>query len=335
MYERFTGQARKVVQLAHQEARRLRSDHVGTLHLLLGLLAEGSGGVARLLQELGVEPRPFYRQVRALVPCGHRASTEERLPLTPRAKAVLERAGEQASALGHGRVGPEQLLLGLAAEPEGEAAQLLLVRGLDGERIRGAITGLPPPEDRDTMTQAAESVGLLVPADPAARDLEDLVSPEALPSWTIAETMVQGMKPGRLPTPDERSLIEIRLAGVQSNLEVLDRQLHFTQVALGMTAGMVAGFAAGAVHWAIIGGFIGAAVALVRRMLPSIVAGAVAGCIIALGWTKAPAVTVPLGLMFGAAFGGCLGDWRRAFWRPKAREKLVLRKRDAADGPGE
>ena len=166
MYERFTEIARKVVTLAHQEARRFNHEYIGTEHVLLGLIKEGSGIAANVLKNLGVDLSKVGFEVEKLLRNGPRMDWIGELPQTPRAKKVIEYAMEEARNLNHNYVGSEHILLGLLREQEGVAAQVLMNLGLRLERVRAEIIAL--------LGEAASQ-----PAPPSPRkEIEDL--PELL-----------------------------------------------------------------------------------------------------------------------------------------------------------
>src|SRR5438445_6774944 len=121
MYERFTDRSRKVMQLANQEAQRFNHEYIGTEHLLLGLVKEGSGVAANVLKNLDIDLRKVDLEIEKFVQLGPNRVTMSKLPQTPRAKKVIEFALEEA----HSYVGTEHLLLGLLREQEGVAAQVL------------------------------------------------------------------------------------------------------------------------------------------------------------------------------------------------------------------
>jgi hypothetical protein len=123
MFERFTEQARQVVVLAQDEARTLRHNYIGTEHLLLGLLREGT--VARVLQRLEVTLEEVQAQVARIIGQGDEVATGQ-IPFTPRAKKVLELSLREALKEGDNYIGPEHILLGLVAEGEGVAARILM-----------------------------------------------------------------------------------------------------------------------------------------------------------------------------------------------------------------
>jgi ATP-dependent Clp protease ATP-binding subunit ClpC len=142
MYERFTDRARKVMQLANQEAQRFNHEYIGTEHVLLGLIKEGSGVAANVLKNLDVDLRKIRLEVEKLVQSGPDMVTMGKLPQTPRAKKVIEYAMEEARNLGHNYVGTEHILLGLLREQEGVAAQVLMNLGLKLEDVREEVLSL-------------------------------------------------------------------------------------------------------------------------------------------------------------------------------------------------
>ena len=142
MFERFTDRARKVMALANQEAQRFNHEYIGTEHVLLGLVKEGSGVGANVLKNLDVELRKVRMEVEKLVKSGPDMVTMGKLPQTPRAKKVIEYAIEEARSLNHNYVGTEHLLLGLLREQDGVAAQVLLNLGLKLDDVRDEVLNL-------------------------------------------------------------------------------------------------------------------------------------------------------------------------------------------------
>src|SRR5215207_8207674 len=144
MYERFTDRARKVMQLANQEAQRFNHEYIGTEHILLGLVKEGSGVAATVLKNLDIDLRKIRLEVEKIVQ--HGPGGEQvvmgRLPHTPRAKKVIDYSVEEARNLNHNYVGTEHLLLGLLREQEGVAAQVLMNLGLKLEDVREEVLNL-------------------------------------------------------------------------------------------------------------------------------------------------------------------------------------------------
>src|SRR5262245_39277825 len=150
MYEKFTDRARKVMQMANQEAQRFQHEYIGTEHILLALIAEGSGVAANVLLILGIELRKVRREIEKIVAVGPDMVTMGKLPQTPRAKRVIEFAIDEARQLKHDFIGTEHLLLGLLREEEGLAAQVLMNLDLRLSDVRqevlnllGYATGIP------------------------------------------------------------------------------------------------------------------------------------------------------------------------------------------------
>jgi len=142
MFERFTDRARKVMALANQEAQRFNHEYIGTEHILLGLVKEGSGVGATVLKNLEVDIKKLRLEVEKQVKSGPDMVTMGKLPQTPRAKKVIEYAIEEARSLNHNYVGTEHILLGLLRETEGIAAQVLMNVGLKLEDIRQEVLNL-------------------------------------------------------------------------------------------------------------------------------------------------------------------------------------------------
>lgn len=181
MFNRFTERARKVIVLAKEEARRFNHDYIGTEHLLLGLIREGEGVAAAVLQKLGLSLESIRLEVEKLVQPGPSTQIQGDVPFTPRSKKALELAAEEARSLGHNYIGTEHLLLGLIREGEGVASQVLLNLGLDLNRVRSEIMellGSATPGFGGTAPQAQKSK---TPAlDAFGRDLTALAKENKL-----------------------------------------------------------------------------------------------------------------------------------------------------------
>ncbi len=136
MFERFTERCRKVIALAREEAGRLGHDYIGTEHLLLGLIREGGGVAAAVLESVNVDLERVRLEVEKLVVMGGGTLTLGEVPFTPRAKKVLELSIEEAQALSHNYIGTEHLLLGLIREGEGVAAKVLDNLGVKLDKAR-------------------------------------------------------------------------------------------------------------------------------------------------------------------------------------------------------
>ncbi|HYC77482.1 MAG TPA: ATP-dependent Clp protease ATP-binding subunit [Planctomycetota bacterium] len=161
MYERFTDRARKVMQLANQEAQRLNHEYIGTEHILLGLVKEGSGVAANVLKNLDIDLKKIRQEVEKLVKTGPSMVTMGQLPFTPRAKKVLELALEEASNLGHNYIGTEHILLGLIREKDGKAAKVLTNLNVKLETVREEVLDFlgaeqPPSEAQEKGATPSE-----------------------------------------------------------------------------------------------------------------------------------------------------------------------------------
>ncbi|HXT17732.1 MAG TPA: ATP-dependent Clp protease ATP-binding subunit [Gemmatimonadaceae bacterium] len=133
----FTERVRKVLAMAREEAARLHHEYVGTEHILLGLIREGEGVAATVLQNLSVELDDIQQKIEETVKKGKAGQTTgPDLPYTSRAKKVLELAMSEARELNHSYVGTEHLLLGLLREEKGIAAQVLTDAGVNLDAAR-------------------------------------------------------------------------------------------------------------------------------------------------------------------------------------------------------
>jgi len=183
MFDRFTDRARKVMGLARQEAQRFNHDYIGTEHILLGLIQEGSGVAADVLKNLDVDPKKIRQEIEKLVSHGTTMVTMGQLPFTPRAKKVLELALEEASNLGHNYIGTEHLLLGLIREQEGIAAQVLQNLSVRLEDVReevlellGAEVSQADEEDAEPAAAPSNTKSKSPALDAFGRDLTELAS---------------------------------------------------------------------------------------------------------------------------------------------------------------
>jgi ATP-dependent Clp protease ATP-binding subunit ClpC len=145
MYERFTDRARRVMEEANQEAKRLNHEFVGTEHLLLGMLREGSGVAASVLRIVGLDLRKTRREVKKFVLPGRAIVTSGKLPLSPRAKRVIDSALEEARKFDHDYIGTEHLLLGLVRDPESVASRVLINLAIKSEDVRKEVLNMILP----------------------------------------------------------------------------------------------------------------------------------------------------------------------------------------------
>ena len=174
MFNRFTERARKVIVYAKEEARRFNHDYIGTEHLLLGLIREGEGVAAAVLQKLGLDLETIRIEVEKLVQPGPQTQVLGDIPFTPRSKKALELSAEEARSLGHNYIGTEHLLLGLVKEGEGMAYRVLLNLGLDLARLRNEVMELLGSGIPGQGTQEAAKTGKTPAIDAYGRNLNKL-----------------------------------------------------------------------------------------------------------------------------------------------------------------
>jgi hypothetical protein len=198
MFERFTDRARRVVVLAQEEARLLNHNHIGTEHILLGLIHEGEGVAAQALRAIDVSLEATRTQVVEIVGSGAERP-EPHIPFTNRAKKVLELSLREALQLGHNYIGTEHILLGLIREGEGVAAQVLTSQGADFDRVRQEVVKLlagsagPIEAEQAPVRQARlsqQAVTAMVAGGPGAYQEQE--RPELVRVVPLAREVYQG-----------------------------------------------------------------------------------------------------------------------------------------------
>jgi ATP-dependent Clp protease ATP-binding subunit ClpC len=146
MFERFTDQARRIVVLAQEEARMLSHNYIGTEHILLALVRQGTGTAASALESLGITEEAARQQVEEIIGRGQQDPPRGHIPFTRRAKKTLELSLREAIALGNTSISTEHILLGLIRDGEGKskspATQVLNGLGVDPNRVRQQVIRL-------------------------------------------------------------------------------------------------------------------------------------------------------------------------------------------------
>jgi ATP-dependent Clp protease ATP-binding subunit ClpC len=180
-FEKFTERARTVLSFAQDEAQRFQHPYIGTEHVLLGLMRESEGVAARVLNNLGVDLNKVRSAVEFLVGHGDRVALGD-LDLTPRAKKVIELAGDEARRLNHTYIGTEHLLLGLVREGEGIAAGVLESLGVNLENVRAQTIQMlrqsvsPNARDaRHSKTPTIDQMGIDLTAAARAGTLDPVI----------------------------------------------------------------------------------------------------------------------------------------------------------------
>jgi ATP-dependent Clp protease ATP-binding subunit ClpC len=165
-FDRFNDRAKRVLALAQDEAIRFNHNYIGTEHLLLGLVREGEGVAARVLDSLGVELSKVRTAVEFIIGRGDSTTSPSEITLSPRTKKVIELAIDEARKLGHSHVGTEHLLLGLVREGEGIASGVLESLGVSLEKVRHqviATLGQQHPQAAETTPAGGKSASSKTP----------------------------------------------------------------------------------------------------------------------------------------------------------------------------
>ncbi|MFJ8064420.1 ATP-dependent Clp protease ATP-binding subunit [Psychrobacillus sp. NPDC096426] len=174
MFNRFTQRSQKVLQLAQEEAIRLKHESIGTEHILLGLIREGSGIAAKALEAIEVDTKVIEVGIEELVGTG----AEEVGPIvnyTPRAKKVIELSVDESRKLGHSYIGTEHLLLALIREGEGVAARVLNNAGVSLNKARQQVLQLLGSNDQSHGNANNSAAPASTPTlDGLARDLTQI-----------------------------------------------------------------------------------------------------------------------------------------------------------------
>src|SRR5215216_1086290 len=185
-FDKFTERARKVLQLAQEEAQRFNHNYIGTEHLLLGLVREGEGVAAKVLGNLGVELNKVRSAVEFIIGRGDRTVAGD-IGLTPRAKKVIELSVDEARRLNHHYIGTEHLLLGLVREGEGIVAGVLESLGVSLDKVRSQVIyvlnqsaaysqeGQGAPHGKSSKTPVIDQLGMDLTAAARAGKLDPVI----------------------------------------------------------------------------------------------------------------------------------------------------------------
>jgi ATP-dependent Clp protease ATP-binding subunit ClpC len=188
LFERFTERARQVVVLAQEEATGFKHGHIGTEHILLGLVRDREGLAAEVLESFDITLERVRGEVVRTVGVGNEAVVGQ-VPFTPNAKKVLELALREALTLGHHYIGTEHILLGLLATDDAPSARILRDFNADPEKIRSEVIrriATPPspaepgPPPKSPVRLSAFAEGFRIGPDAGARRLLMVAAARAL-----------------------------------------------------------------------------------------------------------------------------------------------------------
>ncbi|HEY5583498.1 MAG TPA: ATP-dependent Clp protease ATP-binding subunit [Ruminiclostridium sp.] len=175
MYQRFTEKAERAIAFSQQSAVELGHNYVGTEHILLGLVKEGTGLASKVLQAQGITEEKILKEIDELIGKGETAG-ESPVGFTPRTKRVLELAFKESRRMGQGYIGTEHLLLGIMKEGESVAVRIMMDLGVDPQKLLSELvkilneeapgsTGAPKNNSSNSNTPTLNQFG---------RDLTDL-----------------------------------------------------------------------------------------------------------------------------------------------------------------
>lgn len=175
MFNRFTQRSQKVLQLAQEEAIRLKHEAIGTEHILLGLIREGNGIAAKALEASNVDSKAIEDGIEELVGTGEK-EVGPIVHYTPRAKKVIELSVDESRKLGHSYIGTEHLLLALIREGEGVAARVLSNAGISLNKARQQVLHLLGSSDQanNAASTSSTSTASTPTLDGLARDLTQI-----------------------------------------------------------------------------------------------------------------------------------------------------------------
>jgi hypothetical protein len=223
MFERFTGQARRVLWLAYQEAQRFDHDFLGAEHLLVGVLREGSDDVLAILRRHGVDREIALAQLDPLLLAADPNPMGGKVYLTPRVRRILADAIESAGRQHLPQAGVNHLFAALLTDPESDTQRLLHDLGVDVASLRSDLEQLPVPTNRDLAVQSRRGDSEPGRIDP---------SPEQ-----IAQLLNEQMPHVELP-----SASAVAVGGQIPGVAELDWQLLLTQLVLAVSCGMMGGY---------------------------------------------------------------------------------------------
>jgi ATP-dependent Clp protease ATP-binding subunit ClpA len=195
-FDRFNDRAKRVLALAQDEAIRFNHNYIGVEHLLLGLVREGEGTAARVLDSMGVELSKVRSAVESMIGRGDSTTTPSEITLSPRTKNVIGLAIDEARKLGHSHVGTEHLLLGVVREGGGVATGVLQSLGVELEKVRHQVIATLGQRASAAAHPGEVPTGMPLGRDDPMRRVIALAQNEALGlghMWVGTEHIVLGL----------------------------------------------------------------------------------------------------------------------------------------------
>ncbi|MBR4721153.1 MAG: ATP-dependent Clp protease ATP-binding subunit [Clostridia bacterium] len=173
MFSNFTEKARIAIQNAHDIACELGHAYIGSEHLLLGILTEGSGVGAKILENAGAKKEVLIKRIEEVMGRNMPLSKNTELALTPRSKRILEIAAMEARNMGHNYIGTEHILIGIIKDGDGVGANVLASAGVDFNNIYNDIISSTEQGygEAKTASQKGKTGGKTPTLDQFGRDL--------------------------------------------------------------------------------------------------------------------------------------------------------------------
>ena len=149
-FQGFTEKANNALNLAVTSAQELGHDYIGSEHLMLGLLKEGSGVAYNVLNKLGVTAESYEKLIRERIGAGTPTSLSPDA-FTPRTKQILQVAAMAGAQMHNAYVGTEHILIAILQDASCYAMRFLKLLGVDPERVVGELSCCTTPPSRTTL----------------------------------------------------------------------------------------------------------------------------------------------------------------------------------------
>ncbi len=170
----FTEKARAAITMAHHAACELGHGYIGSEHLLLGLIKEGSGVAAKELEKAGVTYETVIKEISGIIGSGAPISTNTEIPLTPRTKRILEMSALEAHRLGHGYIGTEHILMAIIHDGDGVGARILRGLNVNTGSFYNNIVASVDTSETDRQKNGAKKIAKTPSLDQYGRDFTQM-----------------------------------------------------------------------------------------------------------------------------------------------------------------